>query len=283
MHDRSLKTAARWSQHIKLSRWSGTRLLHYGLLIAILLLALLVLLITINISLRPRIAVLHDFWAWPLPPFWGNYRWAWRYLQEPLVLTLGISGASIVGILFFACPAAYALARLDIPGKQIIFVAILAFIMIPAPILLTPNFILANQWNLKGTVHGLVLFYIGGGQAFAIFLTTTFFRAQEPEMFEAARIDGATEWQALWLIALPLAIPILMTVAILNFLTIYSDLVWPALMLPTDQYTVMIALSKLNPIGGAASFIVASLPQLVLFVVAMRYFVQGLTTGAVKS
>ena len=265
-----------------LPRIHRNRVAQYIVLIMVLALSLVVLLTTISLSLRSRIAILLDFWGLPIPPLWENYRWAFRFLQEPLVLTLVIIGISILGILVFSCPAAYALARLNFPGRRFTTIAVLTLIMIPAPILLTPNFILANQWGLRGTIHGLILFYIGGGQAFAIFLITTFLRSQQQEIFEAARIDGATEWQALWHIALPLARPIIVTVAIMSFLNLYSDLVWPLLMLPSDQRTVMIVLSNVSPVNGAASFIVASVPQLILFVVGMRYFVQGLAKGAVK-
>ena len=275
-------TIARTRIRYRLPYISLNRFAQYAVLLGVLALALVVVLTMISMSLRPRIALLLDFWALPIPPFWGNYRWALRYLQEPLVLTLFIVGTSIVGILIFACPAAYALARIHFPGRRFIFLAVLALIMIPGPIMLTPNFILANQWGLKGTVPGLILFYMGGGQAFAIFLITVFLRNQEQEMFEAARIDGATELRALWHIALPLARPIIMTVALMSFLTLYSDLIWPLLMLPNDQRTVMIALSKINPMDGAASFVIASLPQLLLFMGAMKYFVQGLSSGAVK-
>jgi ABC-type glycerol-3-phosphate transport system permease component len=264
-------------------RFSLSRIAQYALLIVALFLSLLVLLVTLNIALRPRIAVLADFWGLPLPPYWNNFRWAWSYLRQPLSDTLLIIGSSVLGILLFAAPASYALARIRFPGRRIIFYLFLAFVMIPPAILLTPNFILAVQWGLKGTVHGLVLFYVGGGQAFAIFLITTFFRTHEPEIFEAARIDGATELQALRFIAVPLAWPILITVGIVNCLGLYSDLVWPSLMLPQDVRTVMIALNQVDPIGGAASFLLASAPQLMLFIVAMKYFAQGLTSGALKA
>lgn len=268
-----------WLSH----RVSFARLIQYSLLITFLFLSMFVMLITLGISLRPRLAVQVDFWALPLPLYWDNYRWAWAYLRQPMINTLVIIGSSLVGILIFACPASYALVRINFPGKNLIFYAILAFIMVPPAILLTPNFILAVQWDLKGTVHGLILFYIGSGQAFAIFLITTFFQSHEPEIFEAARIDGASELQALWRIAIPMAWPILITVCIVNFLTFYSDLVWPALILPQDVRTVMLALNRLGPVSGAASFLLASLPQLILFTVAMKYFTQGLTSGAVKA
>ena len=246
--------------------------MQYAILIGVLILSMSVLLVTISISLRPRIAVLNDFWSLPIPPWWQNYRWTLDYLTAPMITTLGIISVSIVSILIFACPAAYTLARLSFPGRRIIILAILAFTMIPPPILLTPNFILANQWGLKGTVHGLILFYIGGGLSFAILLMTLFLRSQEQEIFEAARIDGATEPQTMWHIALPLSKSVIVTVMILNFMSLYSDLIWPSLMLPANLGTVMMALSKLSPMNGAASFIVASIPQFLIFAVAMKYF-----------
>jgi len=164
---------------------------------------------------------------------------------------------------------------------------------IPGPIQLTPNFILANQLGLRGSLWGLVVFYIAGGQAFAIFLITTFFLNLDKEMFEAARIDGASELQALIRVAIPLAWPIIMTVGILNFLGMYSDLIWPSLMLPRSEQTLMIALQNFDQQIGefvmrpdlgirAAGYSIAVIPQLILFVFAMKYFIQGLTSGAVK-
>src|SRR5690606_2141676 len=126
-------------------RLSLNRMAQYVLLVVFLFLSLLVLLVTLNIALRPRIAVLADFWGLPLPPDWHNFRWAWSYMGQPLLNTLLIIGTAVLGILLFAIPASYALARIRFPGRRVLFYLILAFIMIPPAILLTPNFILAVQ------------------------------------------------------------------------------------------------------------------------------------------
>jgi ABC-type glycerol-3-phosphate transport system permease component len=165
--------------------------------------------------------------------------------------------------------------------------------MIPGVILLTPHFIMANSLGLRGSLSGLVFFYVAGGLPFAIFLITTFFRSQAEEIFESARIDGASELQSLIYIAVPLARPILVTLAILTFLGLYDDYIWPSLMLSQSQQTLILALERYNPATGmftsradlgsqTAGFVFATLPQLILFTVGLKYFVQGLTSGAVK-
>jgi len=267
--------------------------LQYTVLIAMLILSFLVLIIMVSMSFRPQVMILTNFWGLPIPPTLINYQDAFSQLVTPLARTLLICFSSIAGITILACPASYALARINFPGKNILFVAVLATLTIPGIVLLTPNFILAGDLGLRGRWWGLVATYIAGGQPFAIFLITTFFMNQSEEIFEAARIDGATEFQALIRVAIPLAWPIVMTVAILNFISIYSDLIWPALMLPRSEQTLIMALqsfdaqvSELNsrPDWGvrSAGYTLAIIPQLILFVVAMKYFIQGLTSGALK-
>lgn len=265
----------------------------YALLITFLIMTFFVLVIMFSMSLRPTALIYVDFWGLPVPPTFVNYQQAFGVLIGPMLRTIGVAFVSIVGITAFACPASYALARVKFPGRRLILVLVLALIMIPGPIQLTPNFILANELGLRGSLWGLVVFYIAGGQAFAIFLITTFFLNLDKEMFEAARIDGASEIQALLRVAIPLAWPIIMTVAILNFLSMYSDLIWPSLMLPRSEQTLMIALQNFDQQIGefdarpdlgirAAGYSIAVIPQLFLFVFAMKYFIQGLTSGAVK-
>jgi len=256
--------------------------------------AFFIILVMISMSLRPTVLIYADFWALPWPPVSTNYRTAVFDLIPSMVRTLFISSVSIFGILVVACPSAYAFARMKFPGSGVLFYLVLAVMMIPGIILLTPHFILAQQLHLRGTLYGLVIFYIAGGQPFAIFLLSTFFRSQSEEIFEAARIDGASELHSLLRIAIPLAWPILMTVAILNFLGIYDDFIWPRLMLPQHLETLVLALERYNPQIGeysnrpelgpqAAGYVFASLPQLLIFVFAMKYFIQGLTSGAVKA
>lgn len=268
-------------------------IVQYALLILLLVLSFFVLVIMVSMSLRPQVLILTNFWGLPIPPTFINYQDAFLQLIAPLGRTLLACFASIVGIVVIACPASYALARIHFPGKQFLFYTVLATLMIPGIVLLTPNFILASQLGLRGSLWGLIVTYIAGGQPFAIFLITTFFLNQSEEIFEAARIDGATEMQALIRVAIPLAWPIVMTVGILNFIGIYSDLIWPALMVPQSEQTLIMALQRFDatvseltsrPDWGvrSAGYTIAIIPQLILFVVAMKYFIQGLTSGALK-
>jgi ABC-type glycerol-3-phosphate transport system permease component len=274
-------------------RVRASTVLQYTLLIVLLVLSFFVLLVMVNMSLRPQVFILTDFWGLAIPPTTINYQDSFSQLIEPMLRTLLVCFASIIGILAVACPASYALARMSFPGKQLIFYGVLATLAIPGVVLLTPHFILAKQLGFYGSLRGLVTTYIIGGQPFAIFLIVTYFLNQSEEIFEAARIDGASEVQALIRVAIPLAWPILMTIAVLNFIGIYSDLIWPSLMVPRGEQTLILALQRFvsqaaelqsRPDWGvrSAGYALSIIPQLVLFVVAMKYFIQGLTSGALK-
>jgi ABC-type glycerol-3-phosphate transport system permease component len=177
--------------------------------------------------------------------------------------------------------------------KKDFFMLVLCLMMMPGVLTLTPSFILANQLHLRNTYSGLMLFYIGGAQAFSIFLLRTFFENQPVELFESARIDGANEMQGLLYIALPLSHSIIITIGIMNLLSYYNDLIFPMLMLVTEaKQTLMIMLQKFNPASNetgrpevslqVASYIVATIPQFLIFIVGMKYYIQGITSGAIK-
>lgn len=275
-------------------RIARSTIAQYTILLVLLALAFYPIVMMVFMSLRPTPLIYADFWGLPLPPIFENYRLAISSLIPALLRTLHVCLTSIVGILVFACPASYAFARMRFVLRDQLFYAVLVIMMIPGAIMLTPNFILATQLHLRGSLEGLISFYIAGGQPFAIFLLTTFFRSQSEEIFEAARVDGASETQALIHLAIPLARAILVTIAIMNFLSIYDDFIWPTLMLPQSSYTLILALQQFNPqveqmlnrpdLGTqTAGFVFATIPQLILFAFGMKYFVQGLTSGSVKA
>jgi multiple sugar transport system permease protein/raffinose/stachyose/melibiose transport system permease protein len=273
---------------------AATTVVQYALLCLLILLALYPIFLMVSMSLRPSTLIYADFFGLPIPPIFTNYRAALVDLIPSLLRTLFVTLASIALIAVFAAPAAYAFARMRFLLRDQLFYVVLAIMMIPGVIMLVPRFIQADQLGLRGSLEGLVVFYVAGGQPFAIFLLTTFFRSQSEEIFEAARVDGAGELRALLAIALPLARPILVTIAIMNFLHIYDDFVWPSLMLPKSVQTLLLALEKYNPqveemvnrpdLGAqTAGFVFATVPQLLLFAFGMKYFIQGLTSGSVKA
>ncbi len=266
----------------------------YGLLILLLCLTFFIVVLMVALSLRPSVLIYVDFWALPWPPTFVNYREAVFDLIPSLLRTLIVCASTIFGVLAISCSAAYAFARMRFPGRDALFYIVLAVLMIPGIILLTPHYIIATDLGLRGSLWGLVVFYVAGGLPFAVFLITTFFRGQPQEIFEAARVDGASPSQSLFHIAIPLSWPILVTVAIFNFLSIYSDFIWPSLMLSQSQQTLILALEQYNPQVGefgsrpdigmqTAGYVFATLPQLIVFGFGMKFFIQGVTSGAVKA
>jgi ABC-type glycerol-3-phosphate transport system permease component len=272
-----------------------TNTVSLSILLLLLAFSFVPVIMMVTMSLKDSLTIFGDFWAPPIPPIWSNYSVALLKLMPSTVRTLYISIISVLGITLFSCLAAYAFARLKFFGKELLFFLVVFIFLVPGVLTLTPSFILANQLNMRNSLEGLIVFYIAGGQVFAIFLLRAFFQSQPEEIFEAARIDGATEWRMIWSIAVPLATPILITLAILNFLSIYNDFLWPLLMLPsTELHTLTIALQAFNPpnerLPGrpelgiiTAAYVFASLPILAVFTFGMKYYIEGLTSGAIKS
>ena len=237
-------------------------------------------------SLRDGMSIQFAPWSLPVWPRWENYGAAIAFLLAPMARTLYVAGVSIAGITLFSCMAAYAFARLKFIGKEFLFYAMLVVLLVPSVLTLTPSFAMAVGLGLRNSLEGLILFYVGGGQALAIFLLRAFFQSQPEEIFEAARMDGAGEGRMVWSIAVPLAKPILITVAFMSFLTIYNDFIWPLLMLISkDLYTVTIVVQgySWDLASASAGYVVASLPLLVLFSYGMDYYVEGLTSGSLRA
>ena len=251
------------------------------------------LLMGVLMSFKSTAQIYADFFSLPNPIQWGNYSKAALELIRPLLNTLFIAVISIICGIALASFAAYAFARFRMFGKNFFFMILLSLMMVPGVLTLTPSFILTIQLNLRDSAYGLMLFYIAGSQAFAIFLLRSFFEAQPEELFESARLDGASELKSLIYIALPLARPILVTIAIMNLLSYYNDLIFPMLLLVTpEKHTLMIALQRYAPpektvarpdiAVQTAGYMLACVPLLLIFSVGMKYYIQGITSGAIK-
>jgi len=270
--------------------WS---VIQYSILAVLIIVSYIPMIMGIQMSLKSSAQVYADFFALPNPIVWGNYSTAILQLIQPLLNTLYISAVSIVVGVAIASVASYAFARLHMFGKNALFMVLLILMMVPGVLTLTPTFLLAVQLRLRDTSSGLMLFYIAGSQAFSIFLMRSFFESQPEELFESARLDGASELQSLLRIAIPLARPIIVTIGIMNLLSYYNDLIFPMLMLVTpEKQTLMVMLQKFQPplktmnrpdiAVQTAAYMVACIPLLLVFSVGMKYYIQGITSGAVK-
>lgn len=227
----------------------------------------------------------------PHPATVGNYTRAWdsdhfaRYfLNSVLVAT-----ATTVLSLLLSSMMAYAFARFRFPGREALFKVLLLGLMIPAMMLIIPQFVLAKYLHLLDSMSGLVVFYVGGSLALNTFLLRGFFASIPAELEQAMLVDGAGAWTRYWRLVLPLARPALATATIFTFLGAWDEFTWALTIIntPTKQ-TLPLAIelfqgqnSTLWGLVFAASAI-AVVPVVVVFLVFQRHFVQGLTAGAVK-
>jgi ABC-type glycerol-3-phosphate transport system permease component len=236
------------------------------------------------------------FWSLPDPWLSINYVDAFNTILPFLFNSLGVSVGSLAILLLTTSMSAYAFARLRFPFKEGIFMGLLALLMIPGLLLLIPQYlILRNLGLLQPTgirpFLGIILGYAAGQQAFSIFIIRAFFDSQPEELFDAARIDGCNEYWAYIKIALPLIKPVLATITIVVLLGIWNDYLWP-LIITTDSnyFTIALGLLKYQASLGTvvlygprfAGYMVAALPLMILYLALMRYFIEGLTAGAIK-
>ncbi len=199
-----------------------------------------------------------------------------------LVAVGGTALPVIVGAL-----AGYAFAWLDFPGRDWIFIIVVALLVVPLQMALIPMFQLYNTLNLFDTVLGLVLFHAAFGLPFAIFLLRNFFIGIPRDLMEAARIDGAGEFKIFWRLILPLGRPAIASLAIFQFLWTWNDLL-VALTFGRSTVPITVAIfSQMRQFSGnieliaPATFISLIIP-LAVFFAFQRSFVQGLLAGSVK-
>jgi multiple sugar transport system permease protein len=200
-----------------------------------------------------------------------------------------VSTATTVLGLLVAVPAAYAFSRFDFPGRQPLFFTVLVRNMFPAVVFLIPLFVLIKWIGLNGSQWALILTYLTFGLPLSIWLLKGFYDNIPPELEQAARIDGATRFQAFRLIILPLSTPGLVATAIYAFIQGWNEYVYAYTFLNREQsLTMPVGLQKFfteyasNWPGLMAASFIMSVPVVVLFLVLQRHFVRALTEGAVK-
>jgi putative chitobiose transport system permease protein len=225
----------------------------------------------------------------PSNPSLAAYQQVLNTLPIPRFFLNSIIVAVAVGLLnvAVAAMAAYPLAKMRFLGRDAIFYALLATLIVPAQLTYIPSFVLAvNVFHYYDTLPALILPSLVS--AFNIFLLRQAFRGVPNDLIDAARVDGAGEWRIWWSILLPIVRPSLAAVAIFTFVTSWNDFLWPSLMLHTkDGLTLPVGLAALQSFfqsdfrAVAAGVVITVVPILLFFILVQRYFVRGLA-GAVK-
>ncbi len=281
--ENTARTRTRWK------RW-GTQ----GLLIAILSVLLALSFITIVLmaflSLKDNGQIYGRFWSLPSPVIWSNYRDGWEAMHRYIFNTLLYSLSSVAGVVLLSSLSGYVFARHTFPGKELIYVLVLALLMIPGVLTLIPAFVLVRDLGLINTPWALILPWTAGGQVFGILLCRSFFATLPQELFDAAKVDGAGELRLYAQIALPLSWPILVTLAIIHLVSTYNDFIWPLLTIADPKVQVVtVGLTQFTTEFGIinwgprmAAYAISAMPLIILFTFGMRYYVRGLTSGALK-
>ena len=227
------------------------------------------------------------------PFFWGNYKLAWLFVKDYILNTVFIAFFQTFGTLVVCSAASYAFVRYKFPFKTVLFMIILSFMMVPGILTLIPQYqMVLNVFNLKNDYFGVILPSITGAIPMGIFLLNTFFGGLPKDLFEAAELDGASKFKQYVMIAVPLSVPILATLGIMQLLSAWNDLLWPQLILQDESmHTITVGLAPFTesyyndflslgvPFAG---YVIVSIPLLVIFFFASKQFIRGLTSGAFK-
>jgi multiple sugar transport system permease protein len=227
---------------------------------------------------------------WPGTPQFGNYldvirdsafaRWFWN----TTVVTVAVVASNLV----LCTLAAYAFARIRFLGRAFVYFVILATLMVPLQVVLIPTFLIVKDLGLLDRLGALVVPNLVN--VFGIFLLTQFFRTLPIELEEAARIDGASRLSILLRIVVPLSLPALATLAVIQFLWTWNDFLWPLVTILTNQdaFTLQLGLATFQGAHNtqwhlvSAANIMSMVPMIVLFLVAQRFFVRGIATQGLK-
>ena len=228
-----------------------------------------------------------------LPDVWSfeNYETAWsaqpllRYFFNSVIQT----GIIVISQVVLSILAAYAFAILDFPGRNLLFYLILGSLMVPFQLTFIPNFILVSKWGLANTYAGLTIPFLAS--AFGVFLLRQFFMTLPRELYEAAKVDGASSWRYLWQIVVPLSKGAISAFTTFAFLNAWSQYLWPLIITnDTEMRTIQIGIrfflfdQERGADWGAimAGAVIAMLPTLLLFLIAQQQLVKGIATTGLK-
>ena len=202
--------------------------------------------------------------------------------------TVFVAVVTTVLVLFFDSIAAFAFAKYDFPGKNILFVVLLATFMVPAQLSTVPSFVIMANFGWVGTFQSLIV--PGAVNAFGIFLLRQYAQgAISTELLDAARIDGCNYWRQYWHVAVPLLRPALAFLGIFTFIGTWNDYFWPLVVLTNpERQTLQVALSQLNGLYNTdysmvmAGTLLAVIPLIIVFFIGARQFLADLAAGGVK-
>ncbi|HVY50660.1 MAG TPA: carbohydrate ABC transporter permease [Devosia sp.] len=227
----------------------------------------------------------------PLTPAWENFSKAWargNFSSAVFNSTL-ITLIKVPLGLFISAMAAYSLSRIEFAGQRLIYLLILFGTMIPFQVMLAPIFGVVNDFHLINSYVGVILPYLAFGVPYQVFILHGFFKEVPRELSEAAQIDGASHFTIFLRIFLPLSLPVLSALLILDFVATWNEFAMALVILQDNRlWTLPLSLMSFQTQFSRdygqlnAAIIMTVLPAIIVYMIFQRYFVSGLTSGAIK-
>ncbi|MET0901039.1 MAG: carbohydrate ABC transporter permease [Mycobacterium sp.] len=242
-------------------------------------------------AFKPHTEILSgEFSLIPQNPTWVNFHDLFtkvdflQYFSNSVVVVVAV----VAGNLLFCPMLAYALTKLDFPGRRALFALVMTMLMVPTVVTFIPLFVLVTKMGLINSYGALILPFLA--TPLGVFIMRQFISGLPDSLLEAARLDGAGEFRIFFTIVLPLCGPALATVAILQFLTTWNEFLWPLVAAQTeDRYTLPVAIAMISASANSVNYglllagaTVVVLPVIALFLFLQRHFVQGITTTGIK-
>lgn len=262
------------------------------LLIALAVLWLLPVIWIVVMSFKPNDVLMRSTAGFlPIPFTLQNYIDLLRLSAVPnwLINSLIVAVSMTTLTLIVSSLAGYAFARLDFPGKRIVFMLVLAGLMVPEHAVFIPLHTMFSDWGMHNTHAALTMPRVA--VPIGVFLMTQFFKAVPRELEEAAELDNASRLTVFWKIMLPLSLPALTTLGLFTFLHAWNDFLWPLVSATeTNMYTVTVGLGSIQSnfaqsegLGSVmASAVFASVPVVLIYLVFQRYIVRGVALGSTR-
>lgn len=245
-------------------------------------------------SFRTNQELFKSIWALPTTLNFINYVKAWVVgrFQTLFTNSIIVTTTSVFLAVLVSALASYSFARLDFRTSKFVYILFIAGLAIPVPLVIIPLYLLLHNMGLIDSRIGLILVYIALIIPFSIFLLTEYMKTIPKEIEESALIDGCSEFIIFWKIILPLSMPGVITVFILNFFAIWNEFFLAlVLVIDVNKATVPLGLGKLQAMqnyGGDwttlfAGVLICIIPTVILFIIMQNRIISGLTAGAIKN
>ncbi|WP_119066541.1 carbohydrate ABC transporter permease [Aggregatilinea lenta] len=275
--------------HVNVGRLVS-KLLVYVLFLVLAVIALYPMVWIITNSLKTDIDLFESTWALPKEPLWDNYQRAWDYgIARYILNSVLVTSVTTVVTVALSTMAAYALARFDFPGRTFWFLFILGGLMLAPQVALIPLFRTLVKLGIYNTYLAMILPYVAFGIPFNTFLLRSYLLGLPREIEEAGLIDGAGPVRVFWHIVIPLSRPMIASAMVLQAMTAWNEFMFALTFIESDDLRtlpigIMSFMSTLRSEFTVvmAGLVIAALPMILVFLVAQRQFIRGLTAGGLK-